>query len=73
MISVSLREELRTAWFEAPDLAAQKTIAEQIQRTVWDEVPYYPLGKYFQPIVGRSNITGIGHSPFPLFWDVSEG
>ena len=66
-------EELRTAWFEAPDLAAQKTVAEQIQRTVWDEVPYYPLGQYFQPIARRSNITGIVRSPFPLFWNVRKG
>ena len=27
-------EELRTAWFEGPDLAAQESVAEQIQRTV---------------------------------------
>jgi peptide/nickel transport system substrate-binding protein len=63
-------EELRTAWFDAPDLDAQKKVAEQIQLTVWDEVPYYPLGQYFQPIARRNNIEGIVRSPFPLFWNV---
>ena len=65
-------EQLRTDWFESPDLAKQKSIAEQIQRTVWDEVPYYPLGQYFQSIARRSNITGIVRSPFPIFWNVSK-
>ena len=30
-------EALRTAWFNAPDLATQKQIARQIQLLVWDE------------------------------------
>ena len=65
-------EDLRTAWFDAPDLAAQKKVAEQIQLDVWDEVPYYPLGQWFQPIARRTNITGIVKSPFPLFWNVRK-
>jgi peptide/nickel transport system substrate-binding protein len=65
-------EDLRTAWFEAPDLQAQKRVAEQIQNAVWDEVPYYPLGQYFQPIARRSNISGVVRSPFPLFWNVRK-
>ncbi|MBV8911852.1 MAG: ABC transporter substrate-binding protein [Acetobacteraceae bacterium] len=63
-------EELRSAWFDAPDLDAQKKVAEQIQLTVWDEVPYYPLGQYFVPLARRTNIEGIVRSPFPLFWNV---
>jgi peptide/nickel transport system substrate-binding protein len=65
-------EDLRTAWFNAPDLAAQKKVAEQIQLAVWDEVPYYPLGQWFQPIARRANVTGIVRSPFPLFWNVRK-
>jgi peptide/nickel transport system substrate-binding protein len=63
-------EDLRTAWFDAPGLDAQRKVAEQIQLAVWEEVPYYPLGQYFQPIARRSNIEGIVRSPFPLFWNV---
>jgi peptide/nickel transport system substrate-binding protein len=65
-------EDLRTAWFDAPDLAAQKKVAEQIQLLVWDEAPYYPLGQWFQPIARRSNIDGIVKAPFPLFWNVRK-
>ena len=65
-------EDLRSAWFDAPDLATQKKIAEQIQLLVWEEAPYFPLGQGFQPIARRTNITGIVKSPFPLFWNVRQ-
>ena len=63
-------EDLRTAWFAAPDLAAQKKIAEQIQTDVWDETPYYPLGQVFTPVVRRANLVDMVASPFPLFWNL---
>jgi peptide/nickel transport system substrate-binding protein len=65
-------EELRTAWFDAPDLAAQRQVAEKIQLAVWDEVPFFPLGQWLQPIAHRTNIEGIVKSPFPLFWNVKK-
>ncbi len=65
-------EDLRSAWFDAPDLATQKKVAEQIQLLVWEEAPYYPLGQGFQPIARRTNLTGIVKSPFPLFWNVRK-
>jgi peptide/nickel transport system substrate-binding protein len=65
-------EELRTAWFDAPDLPAQKRIAEQIQLEVWREVPFSPLGQYLQPIAHATAITGVVKAPFPLFWNVRK-
>jgi peptide/nickel transport system substrate-binding protein len=65
-------EALRTAWFDAPDLAMQKKVAEEIQLDVWQEVPYYPLGQWLQPLARRTVIEGIVKSPFPLFWGVKR-
>ncbi|MCW3475802.1 ABC transporter substrate-binding protein [Limobrevibacterium gyesilva] len=65
-------EDLRSAWFDAPDLATQKKVAEQIQLLTWEEVPFYPLGQAFQPLARRSNIEGIVKAPFPLFWNVKK-
>ena len=42
-------EEMRAAWFSAPDTATQKKIGEQIQAEAFESVPYLPLGEYFQP------------------------
>jgi peptide/nickel transport system substrate-binding protein len=65
-------EELRDAWFDAPDLATQKKVAEQIQLDVWEEAPYYPLGQWLQPIARRTTIDGIVKAPFPLFWNATK-
>jgi hypothetical protein len=42
-------QALRTAWLDAPDFQAQRTVAADIQRTVFDEVPYIPDRPMVQP------------------------
>ena len=43
-------EQLRDQWLDAPDLAAQKKICDQIQlRTRSRTVPFIPTGQSFQP------------------------
>ena len=66
-------EQLRTDWFTAPDPAAQKRATEAIQTAVWEEVPYVPLGQFFQPAVQRDTLTGVLDSPFPIFWNAKKG
>ena len=62
-------EALRSAWFVAPDLAAQKSLAEQIQLQAFKDVPYVPLGQYFMPTAYQGNLTGILKGS-PVFWNV---
>ena len=62
-------EELRDAWLAAPDLAAQKTICEEIQRQAFIDLPMIPLGQYFQPTAYRTSLTGV-LSGFATFWNV---
>ena len=66
-------EQLRSDWFEAPDAAAQKKATDAIQAAVWEEVPYVPLGQFFQPAVQRETVTGVLDSPFPIFWNAKKG
>ena len=60
---------MREAWFDAPDLAAQKKIGEQIQLQAFDDVPYYPLGLAQLPTAFLPNITEVPEG-FPIFWNV---
>ena len=60
-------EELRAAWVDAPDLAAQKRVAAEIQRQCWIDVPHIPLGQWFQPVAWQNTVDGIPDG-FPLFW-----
>ncbi|MDO9708101.1 ABC transporter substrate-binding protein [Paracraurococcus lichenis] len=62
-------EELREAWFRAPDLAAQQAICREIQAEAFREVAYYPLGQYLQPTAWRSSLTGVLDG-FATFWNV---
>jgi peptide/nickel transport system substrate-binding protein len=65
-------QALRTAWLDAPDLQAQQTVAADIQRTVFDEVPYIPTGQWFNPSAWRSNVTGIVSGASPVFWNLKK-
>jgi peptide/nickel transport system substrate-binding protein len=60
-------EELRAAWLDAPDLAAQKQIAAEIQLQCWIDVPHLPVGIWYQPMAWQNTINGIPDG-FPLFW-----
>lgn len=51
-------EQLRSDWFDAKSLADQKTIAGDIQRDAFVDVPYVPLGQNFQPTSFRSGLQG---------------
>jgi peptide/nickel transport system substrate-binding protein len=62
-------EELRHAWFEATDLAAQQQIGRQIQLQAFQDVPYLPVGQYFQATAYRRSLTGVPKG-LPLFWSV---
>ena len=65
-------ESLRNAWYDAPDLPAQQRIGRELQEIAFEEVPYIPVGQWFQPIAHRSNLTGIVRSALPIFWNVSR-
>jgi peptide/nickel transport system substrate-binding protein len=62
-------EELRAAWVDAPDIAAQKAIAADIQRQCWIDVPHLPVGIWYQPMAWQNTIGGVPDG-LPLFWGV---
>jgi peptide/nickel transport system substrate-binding protein len=63
-------EELRDAWFAAPDLAARQSLCRDLQMQNWQDVPFIPLGQFFQPTAYRNSITGVLKGGFALFYNV---
>jgi peptide/nickel transport system substrate-binding protein len=61
---------LRTAWFGAPDLAAQQKICADIQTEFMRDPPYFPLGQFFAPTAYRKTVSGIPRGAFSLFWGI---
>lgn len=55
---VSRLEELRAAWFEAPDLGSRHAIASEMQALALDEVTYLPLGSHKSYTAFRNDLTG---------------
>ncbi len=64
-------EELRDAWFVAPDLAAQQAIARQIQEVTMDELPYVPVGSYLSITAHRRNLADRVKG-LALFWGLKR-
>ena len=62
-------ERLLNAWFDAPDIATQKKLCEDIQKQVFVDVPYVPLGQYLQATAYRDSLTGVNNG-FAMFWNV---
>jgi len=63
-------EELRDAFAQETDLEKQRQIVEELQRELYDFVPYIPTGQYYQPTAYRDNVTGVLKAPVPFFWNV---
>jgi len=63
-------EALRADWFAAPDLAAQQRICADIQRQFFVDVPYLPLGAYYEATATR-RLKGL-RSGFVQFYDVER-
>ncbi|PWS36665.1 ABC transporter substrate-binding protein [Falsiroseomonas bella] len=65
-------EELRDAWFEAPDLATEQRIAREIQEVAMDELPYVPVGAYMSNTALRNDLSG-RVAGLALFWGIRRG
>ncbi len=79
----------QNAWFGWPTSPRMEALAQRlVQRpgrggaeegdgrdpgAVWEEVPYIPLGQFFQPAVQRTVLTDVVDGPFPIFWGARKG
>ncbi|MBU6499529.1 MAG: ABC transporter substrate-binding protein [Rhodospirillales bacterium] len=64
-------EALRQQWIDAPDLAAQKKIAEEMQLQALIDVPYVPLGQTLAATAFNKKLTGVLDG-FVTFWNVQK-
>ena len=65
-------EKLRRAWLDACDLAEQQRIAAELQMQVWQDVPFIPMGEYWQTTAYRKGLTGIIPGCFTVFYNVKR-
>jgi peptide/nickel transport system substrate-binding protein len=66
-------EQLRDAFARSSSPEEQKKIAADIQKEVYDEVIYIPLGQYFAPSAWRKSLSGVLDGPAtPIFWNIDK-
>jgi peptide/nickel transport system substrate-binding protein len=65
-------EELRAAWLAAADLEQQRRICRDLQMQVWQDVPFIPMGEYWQTTAYRKNLRGIIPGCFNVFYGVER-
>jgi peptide/nickel transport system substrate-binding protein len=66
-------EAMRDAFARASSPEEQKKIAADIQKEVYDQVLYIPLGQYFGPSAWRKSLTGVLDGPAtPVFWNIDK-
>jgi peptide/nickel transport system substrate-binding protein len=54
----------------ATDQTKRKQLADEIQKVVFNEVPYVPTGQWVQPTAFRKNVRDILNFGVPIFWNM---
>lgn len=62
-------EDLRKAWFDAPDVEARQAICRNMQLEFWQNPSYVPLGMYFQPTAFHTYLKDV-RDGWPQFYGV---
>jgi len=66
-------ESLRDAFARTSSPEEQKKIAIEIQKHVYDQVIYIPLGQYLVTAAWRKSLSGVLDGPAtPVFWNVDK-
>ena len=64
-------EQLRSEWLDATDPGEQRWIAAALQVQAFQDVPFLPLGQFFQPTVLSRTVTD-NLEGMPLFWNIKR-
>jgi peptide/nickel transport system substrate-binding protein len=66
-------EQLKDAYARALSPEEQKKIAAEIQKEVYDQVIYIPLGQYRLANAWRKSLSGVLEGPAtPVFWNIDK-
>jgi len=64
-------ESLRTEFLAATDELQRKAVAARIQAQAFTDLPYAPLGEFYQPTAFNRRVGGVQNG-FPVFWNISK-
>jgi hypothetical protein len=65
-------QRLRRSWWESTDEAERALLADRIQERAYQVVPYINGGQWKQFTAVRTNVSGLGETTVPVFWEVAK-
>ena len=66
-------EALRAAWLDAGNIDEQRRICTELQMQLWQDVPYIPMGEYWQSTAYRKDLLDVLPGCFAVFWGIRRG
>jgi peptide/nickel transport system substrate-binding protein len=63
-------EALRAEWLNAGNIDEQRRLCTEIQMQLWQDVPYIPMGKYWQSTAYRKDLLDVMPGCFAVFYGV---
>jgi peptide/nickel transport system substrate-binding protein len=63
-------EALRAAWLNAGNIDEQRRICTELQMQLWQDVPYIPMGEYWQSTAYRKDLLDVLPGCFAVFYGV---
>jgi peptide/nickel transport system substrate-binding protein len=58
------------AWLDASDIDEQRRICAKLQMQLWQDVPYIPMGEYWQSTAYRKDLLDVLPGCFAVFYGV---
>jgi len=63
-------EALRAEWLNAGNIDEQRRLCTEIQMQLWQDVPYIPMGEYWQSTAYRKDLLDVMPGCFAVFYGV---
>jgi peptide/nickel transport system substrate-binding protein len=63
-------EALRAAWLDTGNIDEQRRICVELQMQLWQDVPYIPMGEYWQSTAYRKDLVDVLPGCFAVFYGV---
>jgi peptide/nickel transport system substrate-binding protein len=63
-------EALRAAWLDAGNIDEQRRVCTELQMQLWRDVPYIPMGEYWQSTAYRKDLLDVLTGCFAVFYGV---
>ena len=67
------KDKVLNAFLTTTDQKKREELFGQLQKLVWEQVPFYKVGSFSALAAENKTMTGVTKSPWPFFWNAKVG